>query len=92
MVPREWISPVAIQHTLDQHKNETNDFVCQNGVSLTRNLNSNEYSDNTSERDSINRSSMSSLTSSKTQESKNSSSKIINIQWPSIFTSEQNGA
>jgi len=32
MIPKEWISPVAIQHTLDQHMNETNEQ-SQNGTS-----------------------------------------------------------
>lgn len=32
MIPKEWISPVAIQHTLDQHVNEINDQ-SQNGTS-----------------------------------------------------------
>lgn len=41
MIPKEWISPAAIQHTLDQHKNETSN-TCQNGASTTRVLSLNE--------------------------------------------------
>lgn len=43
IIPKEWISPAAIQHTLDQHKNDMNDQ-CQNGASTTRVLNPNESS------------------------------------------------
>lgn len=76
MIPREWISPVAIQHTLDQHRAETTDQ-CQNGSSLTRSTNPDDAS-------SMN--SNSSMTIS--QSSQETKSLKQNI-WPLIFSNEQ---
>jgi len=81
MIPKEWISPAAIQHTLDQHKSETSEQFVQNGASTTRLLypdESSSFSSNSEQRQQQQQEPPSQQNQSK--------SKTI---WPEIFTSGQ---
>lgn len=78
MVPKEWISPAAIQHTLDQHKSETNEH-CQNGASTTRVLfpdESTSFVNNT-------------VTEAQQQQSTQTRQNKSKTIWPELFTNGQ---
>lgn len=79
MVPKEWISPAAIQHTLDQHKSESN-TQSQNGGSTTRVLFPEKSSTSMSNTDSVE------SHQQQASQTKQNKSKTI---WPEFFTNDQ---
>ena len=81
MIPKEWISPAAIQHTLDQHKSETSEQFVQNGASTTRLL----YPDESSSFSSNNEQRQQQQQEPPSQQNQSKSKTI----WPEIFTSGQ---
>jgi hypothetical protein len=97
MIPKEWISPIAIQHTLESHNiteltNESNS-VSNGGTSITNSSSSSKTFSAVIAPDqssTVTTGSNSSINTSSSQAQKKETESKLKSIWPAIFTNEKN--